>query len=81
MVENGFLKQVEEPEVSVEQACLDSGGEVVSVLCCQSVEDFPDSCLIGACGCAPDASHEVKACNCSEGKCFDGEVCVLMEEI
>jgi hypothetical protein len=56
-----------------EQACEDSGGTVTTGLCCKSVGDFPNTCVVGACGCSPDNSHEVKLCDCGEGKCFDGE--------
>lgn len=59
----------------LEQACINSGGEVRTGLCCKSVGDFPDICAIGACGCAPDHSHEVKICDCGN-KCFDGSSCV-----
>ncbi len=59
-----------------EQACKSSGGTVSSAMCCQSSGDFPNSCLIGACGCAPSYSHSVKTCDCGEGKCFDGRKCV-----
>jgi len=59
-----------------EQACINSGGTVGTSLCCKSTGDFPNNCLIGACGCAPTYSHEVKVCNCPTGKCFDGSKCV-----
>ena len=62
-----------------EQACLDSGGTVTSASCCQSAEDFPDNCAIGACGCAPEYSHKVKFCGCPEDKCFDGKKCAEKE--
>jgi hypothetical protein len=57
--------------ISAEQACINSGGSVVTQLCCNSATDFPNTCLIGACGCSPDNSHEVKICDCGEGKCWD----------
>lgn len=59
-----------------EQGCTNSGGTIASSFCCNSVSDFPNSCLIGACGCAPANSHQVKTCDCGEGKCFDGNSCV-----
>ncbi|ODS39279.1 MAG: hypothetical protein A7316_05940 [Candidatus Altiarchaeales archaeon WOR_SM1_86-2] len=62
--------------LSKEQACIDSGGTVRTGLCCKSVGDFPNTCTIGACGCSPENSHEVKICDCGEGKCFDGSTCV-----
>jgi hypothetical protein len=60
-------------KISAEQACIDSGGTVVNQLCCNSANDFPNTCLIGACGCSPDNSHNVKVCDCEEGKCWDSE--------
>jgi hypothetical protein len=59
-----------------EQGCLNSGGTVTSAMCCASAGGFPDTCAIGACGCAPDASHAVRACECAAGSCFDGSGCV-----
>ena len=58
-----------------ERICTDSGGTVATSSCCQSAGDFPGTCLIGSCGCSPDSSHEVKTCDCGEGKCFDGTKC------
>jgi hypothetical protein len=60
---------------ATEQACINSGGTVKTSSCCKAVSDFPNTCLIGACGCAPTSSHEVKVCECPEGKCFDGNTC------
>ncbi|MDD3487180.1 MAG: hypothetical protein PHF35_02255 [Candidatus Moranbacteria bacterium] len=59
-----------------ELACVNAGGKISQSLCCQSANDFSNTCAIGACGCAPDHSHQVKACDCGEGKCFDGKSCV-----
>jgi len=56
--------------------CLDSGGEVTTGMCCVSVGDFPNTCAVGACGCAPQESHEVQICDCGPGRCFDGNACV-----
>ena len=55
--------------------CVASGGTVVTGMCCTGVEAFPNTCLIGACGCSPDNSQEVKVCECPEGLCFDGTTC------
>jgi len=82
-----YAKRPPQPPLSVEvlkskqksaqeQACLDSGGTVSTTSCCKTSNDFPNSCLIGACGCSPTDSHEVKTCNCVEGKCFNGTECV-----
>lgn len=59
-----------------EWGCISSGGTVATSLCCQSVGDFPNTCGIGPCGCAPANSHEVNICDCGAGKCFDGNRCV-----
>jgi len=59
-----------------EQACVISGGEILTSLCCKATGDFPNLCLIGPCGCSPDNSHQVKICDCGEEKCFDGNTCV-----
>ncbi len=61
--------------VPKERACLKSGGQVTTSLCCKLTSDFPNLCLIGPCGCSPDNSHEVKICDCGEGKCFNGSRC------
>ena len=61
---------------SLKQGCIGSGGTVTTGLCCQSVGDFPSTCGIGACGCAPENSHQVNICDCGTGKCFDGSSCV-----
>jgi hypothetical protein len=58
------------------EGCIQSGGTVSTGLCCQAVESFPNTCTIGACGCAPDSSHEVAVCICPANTCFDGESCV-----
>lgn len=58
-----------------EQACLISGGTVTTSSCCKATGDFPNTCLIGACGCSPEYSHDVKVCDCGIDKCFDGIFC------
>jgi len=65
-----------EEETAKEQACINFGGTVTTASCCKSMGDFPNSCLIGACGCSPDNSHQVKTCDCGENKCFDGTQCI-----
>ena len=59
-----------------QQACLESGGQVEEIDCCEPASNFPNQCKIGACGCAPENSQRVKICNCGKDKCFDGEKCV-----
>jgi hypothetical protein len=84
VVTSGCIKQTinlgkEETATTIagkEQTCINSGGTVKTSLCCNSASDFPNTCLIGACGCSPTNSHELKTCSCPEGKCFDGNKCV-----
>jgi hypothetical protein len=52
--------------------CEKSGGTVESRLCCKSVGNFPNLCLVGACTCGPQDSHEVLVCQCPEGFCWTG---------
>lgn len=59
-----------------EQACLASGGTVDTMDCCTTVDDFPNLCLEGPCGCAPEYSHEISVCACGTGECFNGTACV-----
>jgi hypothetical protein len=68
--------KIKEVKGQKETACINSGGTVSTSLCCQSVSDFPNLCLIGACGCSSENSHEVKICNCPENECFNGNQCV-----
>jgi hypothetical protein len=56
--------------------CVESGGAVSTANCCQSSSDFPNTCMVGARGCAPEYSHEVSVCVCPDGMCFDGTACV-----
>ena len=64
-------------EVSAAQAgCLASGGTVGEHLCCLSVTDFPDRCMIGSCACSAEDSHSIRICNCPAGSCFNGTACV-----
>lgn len=51
--------------------CTRSHGQVATSQCCQSTGDFPDTCLVGACGCSPSNSHTVSTCSCPAGTCFD----------
>lgn len=71
----------QDDEISLEQKCTESGGTVTTTLCCEETTDFPNLCLVGACGCAPENSEEINTCDCGEGKCFDGEVCVNQEAV
>jgi PKD repeat protein len=64
----GECEVIESPEL----ICMASGGTVVTALCCESVGDFPNLCLVGPCGCAPEHSHEVLTCQCPGGYCWNG---------
>jgi len=75
-LEGAALKDVTPEEAKKEQICSLSGGTIKASLCCASASDFPNLCLIGACGCSPDNSHQIKTCDCGEGKCFNGSACV-----
>ena len=75
-----FIEKIEiEDEMTEEQACIDSDGTVELGMCCLAVGDFPNLCLIGACGCSPENSHQVKICDCGEERCFDGNICVAIQ--
>jgi len=64
-----------------EAACAASGGVVVTASCCASSTDFPNTCVIGACGCSAENSKDTKVCLCPENACFDGTACAAFEEI
>jgi len=79
VIGGGYLiyqsQQKPEQPTGTEKACIDSGGTVTTANCCKSASDFPNSCLIGACGCSLDNSKQVKTCDCKDG-CWDGTKCV-----
>jgi hypothetical protein len=56
--------------------CENSGGTVANALCCRQTSSFPNTCLIGACGCFADNSHTVRVCQCPQGECWNGSECV-----
>jgi len=60
----------------------DNGGQVTEVSCnCASTPDFFDSCAVGACSCPPEGEpRHLNACDCGEGKCFNGSACVARVE-
>jgi len=49
--------------------CLQTGGLPTGVNCCAGSGDFPDTCAVGACTCAPASSESVDICVCPNG-CF-----------
>lgn len=57
-------------------ACVAAGGTVVTLSCCPATGDFPNGCVDGPCGCDPTSSHDVLACDCPDGTCWDGTGCV-----
>lgn len=63
----------EKKDAAVDPAtlCTSTGGMVSTSLCCKSAGDFPDTCKVGACGCAPTSSHTVQSCLCPLNDCFD----------
>ncbi|MDB4931110.1 MAG: hypothetical protein JWM10_3594 [Myxococcaceae bacterium] len=51
--------------------CTATGGTISSGLCCLASGDFPNSCGIGGCSCAPASSHTIQRCTCPTGQCFN----------
>ncbi|MBZ9569405.1 hypothetical protein KJA16_00600 [Patescibacteria group bacterium] len=78
-----YLQVKSEPKALTEKekACINSGGKISTSLCCNTTGDFPNTCLIGPCGCSPEYSHEVKVCDCGPDKCFDGSECLSLDEV
>jgi hypothetical protein len=71
------------PIAGLEEKCLRAGGAVYIVDCtCWATQDFPNICIIGGgCTCAPtDKTHQIKMCDCGEGKCFNGSTCVSLQK-
>ena len=56
------------------ELCIQTGGTIGVASCCNSVGDFPNTCMLGACGCSPETSHKVQVCQCSADECFDPSV-------
>jgi hypothetical protein len=62
---------------NIAQSCVDSGGTVTTSQCCTSLTaDFPNNCMVGACGCSPQNSKTVSVCQCPANMCFNGQSCV-----
>jgi len=79
-VENMTLKDITPEETIRKLACVYSSGNyyrgiVSTSTCCKSVDNFPNTCLIGVCNCSQDDSYQVEICDCGENKCFDGKEC------
>ena len=56
--------------------CVETGGTILSQLCCKSASELPNTCAAGACGCSPEDSAPLDVCDCPPGRCFDGSSCV-----
>jgi hypothetical protein len=50
--------------------CTATRGEISESKCCANTANFPDTCVVGACTCAPNASKSTPTCTCANG-CFD----------
>lgn len=68
VVNNALSGCQESPE---QEGCLASGGTVTTRTCCSTAPDFPDTCVLGPCSCAPSSSREVPFCECNLRTCFD----------
>ncbi|MCX6761167.1 MAG: hypothetical protein NTZ84_03660, partial [Candidatus Nealsonbacteria bacterium] len=66
----------ENSDKALQEACENSGGTTATSTCCKSAKNFPNLCLIGACGCSSKDSRQIKVCDCGKGKCFNGSACV-----
>src|SRR5439155_17738003 len=67
-------KTVVMTKLSPSSLCTSTGGTASMNLCCSSSNDFPDTCLTGACGCSPMNSKMIQVCNCPQGKCYDAKL-------
>ncbi len=57
--------------------CAATGGTLGTKICCTSTDPYPNTCVTGACGCAPSDSHSIADCSCPAPKCFNpGTGCV-----
>ena len=48
-----------------------TGGTPMMGLCCASQSDYPNTCNVGTCTCAPSGSKMVEKCQCGIGKCYN----------
>jgi hypothetical protein len=59
------------------ELCTSTGGTVTTANCCANgVASFPDTCVIGACGCSPASSVTIMICSCAAGCFSPGVGCV-----
>ncbi len=85
-VEDGIDDPIEDPALldivptcdapDPRTGCTATGGTEHYPLCCPGIADFPVTCGADPCGCPEIESHNVAACDCGEGRCFDGLCCV-----
>lgn len=52
------------------QRCLQTGGVPSASLCCAGSGDFPNTCAVGACTCAPASSDTIDTCVCPNSGCY-----------
>jgi hypothetical protein len=57
-----------------EDLCTITNGSVVMQACCKTIISFPNTCLVGACGCSLANSHDVDTCVCPDSQCYNPEV-------
>ncbi|MDB4974154.1 MAG: hypothetical protein JWN48_2495 [Myxococcaceae bacterium] len=62
--------RADDPARAAAALCTASGGLVDTSYCCTSSAAFPDTCSVGACGCAPERSRLTRYCVCPESTCF-----------
>ena len=75
----GEKEGIEDRMISGKEACLNSGGKVSIISCCNSTGDFPNTCLAEICDCLTKDSDEIQVCDCGLDRCFDGEKCLMPE--
>eukprot|EP00562_Extubocellulus_spinifer_P021363 CAMPEP_0178620908 /NCGR_PEP_ID=MMETSP0698-20121128/5535_1 /TAXON_ID=265572 /ORGANISM="Extubocellulus spinifer, Strain CCMP396" /LENGTH=733 /DNA_ID=CAMNT_0020259915 /DNA_START=159 /DNA_END=2361 /DNA_ORIENTATION=- len=56
--------------------CTEGGGTVTTASCCAGQDDYPNTCVVGACGCPPEDSEDIMICLCPENNCWDGISCI-----
>ncbi|MCX6721473.1 MAG: hypothetical protein NT026_02640 [Candidatus Staskawiczbacteria bacterium] len=67
------------PITEKEASCMNTGGKVETATCyCSGTTDYYNTCAIGGCTCTPNPAYarQINTCNCGQGKCFDGQKCV-----
>jgi hypothetical protein len=66
----GGSSEVDAAPLDPATACVTTGGTIGSASCCFQYGDFPDTCEVGACGCAAQYSAPTQVCQCPAGTCF-----------